>query len=168
VGKQSEKLLIEHLSSTHNRTSFRCTEPALENYLHKQARQDVKRQISQAFVATATDQPSDILGYYTLSALSIELTSLPNNIAKNLPRQAIPAALLGHLTVSEKVQGTGIGKMLLMDSIKRTLAISEEIGIYALVVDALNVQVEQYYMQYGFLPLKKRSLRLYLPLKTIR
>ncbi len=45
---------------------------------------------------------------------------------------------IGRLAVCRFAQGDGIGKILLADAIKHTLAVSDDIAIYALVVDAIN------------------------------
>ncbi len=163
-----EPLVIEAISSSHDRKNFSCGTPALDNYIRQQARQDIKRRISRVFVARRHDHPRTILGYYTLSSLSIDLGALPVEIARKLPRHPIPAALLGRLAVDENARGTGVGKMLLMDAITRTLTVISEIAIYAMVVDAIDAEAEGFYRQYGFLPLSQDSQRLFLPLKSIQ
>lgn len=160
-------LVIEPLSNIHNRIDFQCGNELLNNYIKKQARQDVKRRISRVFVAVEPEKTSNIIAYYTLSTLSIELNHLPESLTRKLPRHPIPAALLGRLAVSQKAQGVGVGKMLLVDAIKRTLAISDEIAIYAMVVDAINKDAQQFYQQFGFNQLSTKSRRLFLPLKSV-
>ncbi|NOX08313.1 MAG: GNAT family N-acetyltransferase [Gammaproteobacteria bacterium] len=142
--------VIEPLKTTHDRQGFTCGSEPLDTYLKKQSKQDVKRRISRVFIATTHDSPSTIVGYYTLSILSIELNELPKNIVRKLPKHPVPAALMGRLAVSEKAQGAGVGKMLLMDAIKRTLGVSNEIAIYAMVVDPISEQAKDFYQQYGF------------------
>ena len=56
--------------------------------------------------------------------------------------------------------------MLLSNAIKRTLAVSDDIAIYALVVDAINQEAESFYKRYGFSRLAHSSGRLFLPLKS--
>ena len=107
-----------------------------------------------------------MLGYYTLSTLSIDLSVLPDRIAKKLPRHPIPAALIGRLTVDIYTQGKGIGKMLLSNAIRRTLAVSDDIAIYAIVVDAINAEAESFYKLYEFSRLAHTGSRLFLPLKS--
>jgi hypothetical protein len=68
-----QKLIIRPLDSAHNRSGFKCGIEALDRYLTKQANQDVKRRISRVFVAIEPDTPKEVIGYYTLSTLSIEL-----------------------------------------------------------------------------------------------
>ena len=161
-----QSLVIEPLSSIHDRSSFQCGVDSLDDYLKKQARQDVKRRISRVFVAVEPESPATIEGYYTLSTLSIELNQLPEELARKLPKHPIPAALIGRLAVNQQAQGTGIGKMLLVDAIKRTLAVSGEIAIYAMVVDAIDEQAERFYQPFGFTHLCAESRRLFLPLKA--
>jgi predicted GNAT family N-acyltransferase len=161
-----QDLVIEPLSSTHDRAGFSCDVESLDNYLRKQAKQDIKRRISRIFVATTPEYPATIVGYYTLSTLSIELNQLPEALARKLPRHPVPAALIGRLAVAQHAQGQGVGKMLLMDAIKRTLGVSDEIAIYAIVVDAIDAHAKNFYQQYGFSSLSSKSRRLYLPLKS--
>jgi len=107
------------------------------------------------------------IGYYTLSTLSIELNQLSEKLARKLPKHPVPAAVIGRLAVSNAAQGQGVGKMLLTDAIKRTLAVSDQISIYAMVVDAINDNAKGFYEQFGFTRLSDDSPRLFLPLKSI-
>jgi GNAT superfamily N-acetyltransferase len=75
--------------------------------------------------------------------------------------------LLGRLAVNQAAQGHGVGKMLLIDAIKRTLAVSDEIAIYAMVVDAIDERAQHFYEQFGFSRLTSENQRLFLPLKSI-
>lgn len=163
----SQNLVIAPLNPTHDRTGFECGVDALDRYLKRQAKQDSKRRIARVFVATKPDNPSSVIGYYTLSTLSIELNQLPEKLVGKLPRHQVPAALIGRLAVSKAAQGQGIGKMLLADAIKRTLAVGDQIAIYAMVVDVIDDSVKGFYEQFGFTQLSDDSPRLFLPLKSI-
>ena len=100
--------------------------------------------------------------------LSIEVNQLPEKLARKLPKHPVPAALIGRLAVSNAAQGQGVGKMLLADAIKRTLAVSDQIAIYAMVGDVINDNAKGFYEQFGFTRLSDDSPRLFLPLKSIR
>jgi len=160
------ELVIEPLNRNPNRTAFICGIESLDRYLKLQANQDIKRRVSRLFVVRSRQDETRVLGYYTLSTLSIDLSLLPEKLAKKLPKHPIPAALIGRLAVDISAQGKGIGKMLLSSAIKRTLAVSDEIAIYAMVVDAINEQAESFYKQYGFAHLASKGNRLLLPLKS--
>lgn len=158
------KLSIQKLQPHHNKSSFKSGESSLDNYIQQHASQDVKRNLCKVYVATNGLDSSDILGYYSLSSLSIACKKLPPDIAKKLPRYPIPAVLLGRLAVSQTIQKNGIGELLLVDAIKRVKTI-DQIGIYAMIVDALNMNVVPFYLKYGFSYLQANSTQLFLPLK---
>lgn len=159
-------LVIEPLNRNHNRTVFNCGIESLDRYLKHQASQDIKRRIRRVFVVCSHQDKTKVLWYYMLSTLSIDLSALPEKLAKKLPKHPIPAALIGRLAVDVSAQGKGIGKILLSNAIKRTLAVSDDIAIYAMVVDAINKEVESFYLQYGFANLASDGKRLFLPLKS--
>ena len=75
----------------------------------------------------------------------------PENSHK-LPKHPIPCALIGRLAVSHTAQQYGVGKMLLADAIKRVLAISDQIVIYAMIVNAIDQDAIGFYEQFGFSP----------------
>lgn len=160
------ELVIEPLNRNHNRTAFNCGIEYLDRYLKHQANQDIKRRVSRVFVVRSRQDETRVLGYYTLSTLFIDLSVLSEKLAKKLPKHPIPAALIGRLAVDVSAQGKGIGKMLLSNAIKRTLAISDDIAIYAIVADAINEEAESFYMQYGFARLASEGKRLFQALKS--
>ncbi len=162
-----QDLVIAPLTKAHDRADFHCGVEPLDLYIQKQAGQDIRRRISRVFVATLRDGSKKVLGYYSLSSLAVDLSQLPNKFARKLPKHPIPAALIGRLAVNKAAQGNGVGKMLPADAIKRTLSVSENIAIYALVVDAINDNAKRFYEQFGFTRLSDDSLRLFLPLKSI-
>jgi hypothetical protein len=57
--------------------------------------------------------------------------------------------------------------MLLADAIKRTLAVSDEIAIYAIVVDAISSDARRFYERFGFNRLSDEINRLFLTLQSI-
>jgi hypothetical protein len=65
-------------------------------------------------------------------------------------------------------QGEGLGEELLVNALSRIVTVSEEIGIFAVRVDAIDERAKQFYLKYEFIPFVDNSLSLFLPLKTIR
>ena len=162
----STRLAIAALAKRHDRTGFSCGVGALDAYLRTRAGQDQRRRVARVFVCCEEGSEA-ALGYYTLSSLSIELSALPADKALRLPRHPVAAALIGRLAVSSDIQGQGIGRLLLADAVKRALAVSEEIAIYALVVDAKDERASGFYRAFGFMPLVGQRNRLFLPLGSI-
>jgi ribosomal protein S18 acetylase RimI-like enzyme len=157
--------IIEPLGRQHDRSAFSCGVADLDGYLKRRAGQDIRRRIARVFVCSE-DGSEVVLGFYTLSALSIDLSSMSEDQARKLPRHPVPAALIGRLAVDRSAQRRGLGRLLLADAIQRTLGASEQVAIHALVVDAKNETARKYYRGYGFLSLPDRPMRLFLPLSS--
>lgn len=120
------------------------------------------------YVLLAEDR---IAGYYTLSADNIDARDLPEGIVNqlNLPRYPyIGATLIGRLARDLSYKGRGVGELLLVDALHRSLSMSRNIASAAVVVDAKDENAHQFYVGFGFIPFpdsKKR--RLFLPMATI-
>lgn len=159
------RLVIEPLGPQHDRESFACGEPALDDYLRRRASQDARRRVARVFVAAGA-AAGEIAGYYTLSAASFEKDELPAGIAKRLPHYPVPAVVIGRLAVSRSFQGRGLGETLLLDAVRRVVRASASIAAYAVVVDAKNDAARAFYERYGFRPFPATPRRLFLPLAT--
>jgi ribosomal protein S18 acetylase RimI-like enzyme len=106
------------------------------------------------------------LGFFTLASCEVVATGLPAEYAKKYPSKA-PAAKLARLAVSINLQRQGLGRIMMVEAMRRTLAVSENIGIIGFFVDAKNQGACEYYEQYGFVALPDSSLTLFLPLATL-
>jgi len=160
--------LTETLNSNHRKKEFSCGKEILDNYLHKQANQDIKRKLSACFVLT--DKETDLLkGYYTLANNSLAQDLIPAEFQKKLPNsyKSIPTTLLGRLAIDNRFQKQGIGKLLLIDALRRSYKISKSIGSFAVVVDPIGKEAEQFYDKYGFIKLPD-SGKMFLPMNTIK
>ena len=154
------------LTKAHKRDNFSCGLEPLDRYLKTQASQDVKRSIAAPFVCTANDD--SVIGYYTLSSFSVELSTLPASQIKKLPKYPIvPATLLGRLAVHQNYHGQGLGEHLLMDALARSHKISAEIASYAVIVDAKNDVAITFYQTYGFISFPEYPNRLFLTMKQV-
>jgi hypothetical protein len=124
---------IEPIGAIHNRKEFACGVVVLDRYLRELATQDIRRRISNCFVAC--DDTNMVVAYYTFAATGIPLTDIPPDDAKRLPRYALlPAGLIGRLAVDQRFHGQRLGGALVIDAARRAAAADP--AIYALVVDA--------------------------------
>jgi GNAT superfamily N-acetyltransferase len=155
---------IELLAATHDRRSFSCGEPALDDYLQCLARQHAASKISRTYVAT---QGAAIFGYYSLAMSAIRKDQPPEPQQKRFPNYPVPVARLARLGVDQKQQGKGLGKLLLMDALYRCYRLSEEIGSVGVVVDAKHAQAQSFYRQFNFEEFPETPLTLWLPVAAI-
>ena len=152
----------------HNRAAFSCGEPSLDAYLQRQASQDIKRRAAAVHVMTQRGAPDQIIGYYTLSAASLQLTDLPEDAQEKFARYPdVAASLLGRLAVDERYKRQGLGAQLLKHALLRSLEQSKTLAIAAVIVDALNDNAKRFYEHYGFTTLPGQKSRLYIPMKTV-
>jgi len=160
-------LKIVPLHHSQIKRNFACGNSVLDNYIHTQARQDVKRKLSVCFVLTGPDKI--IKGYYTLSNAGISKDLIPTATSKKLPKAYthLPVTLLGRLAVDKSLKGKGLGSLLLIDALKRCFEVSvSEIGSMAVVVDPIDEGAVEFYHRYGFISLPD-SGKMMLPMKTI-
>lgn len=163
----NDRYAFEPLGPNHDRSTFSCGETALDRYLQAYATQDRKRKLATVVVLHDRVEGS-IVGFYTLSALQIEPTGLPESMAKRLPRRALPATLLGRLAVDRRYQRRGFGELLLLDALSRALRASDDVGSMAVVVDAKSDAARAFYERFGFRRFADDEHRLYIPMADLR
>jgi GNAT superfamily N-acetyltransferase len=159
-------VVFEPLGPRHDRASFESGEPALDDYLRRQATQDIRRDTARVFVALVPTQDL-LVGDYSLSAASFLREDLPQRLAKRLPRYPVPAAILGRLAVDRRWQRRGLGALMIADAIKRLVRASQALAIHALIVDAKNDAAKAFYQRMGFHPFPDMPDRFFLPLEPI-
>lgn len=160
----SVRFAIEKLDKRHDRSSFTCGNDRIDAYFRNTVSQDVRRRYATCYVAVelATDR---LAGFYTLSANSVPLTDVPDELAKKLPRYpSVPAVLIGWLARHREFAGLGLGELLVFDAI-RTVA-TTPIGAHAIFADAIDERAAAFYASLGFTPLIGQPNRLYLPVAT--
>ncbi len=157
----------EPIGRQHDRKTFDCSVPELNEYLIRYARQNHRSGGAKTFVAIDPQAPSRILGYYTLSPGSIEFARMPEAARKGLGRYEVPVFRLARLAVDRAVQGHGLGGQLLMAAGERCLAVAAEVGGVAIAIDAKDDRAAAWYEGFGALRLLDSPRQLVLPLATI-
>jgi predicted GNAT family N-acyltransferase len=160
------QLQIKPLEKNQNKVGFSCGHVLLDDYIKKQAKQDVSRNLSACFVLV--DHENTVKGYYTLSSNSIRKDEFSKELAKKLPPSYfdIPTILLGRLAIDQSIKGQRWGEIILMDALNRSLHISTSLGTMAIIVDPVDDIARKFYSKYGFIHLPG-SGKMFIPLKTI-
>ena len=149
------------LEPTHDLASFDCGEPSLNEWLKRRALANHLSGATRTF--EVVDDPSLVVGYYALAAGAISHESAAGAVRRNMP-DPIPVLPLGRLAVDQRAQGIHLGAALLRDAVRRAAAVSQNAGVRALVVHALNDRARDFYQHYGFLasPLHPMTMMLRL------
>lgn len=155
------------LEKTSNKKDFDCGIEELNEYIKKYARQSQDRGLATTFTIISQIDKK-VIGYYSLNLSKIKKEDLSLENQKGLPNCEIGVVLLGKLarTLSEK--GNGLGEKLIIDAMHRVYKISEEVGTYGFIVDAINEKAKIFYTKYGFIEFPHQPMRLMLNKETLK
>lgn len=148
----------------HQISEFDCGEASLNLWLKQRA---IKNQISGASRCFVVCENKKVIGYYTLSAGAISIDSAPKKMRRNMPNQ-LPILLLGRLAIDKKYQGQGIGNSLLRDAMLRAIHVSQDAGIFAILIHALSDNAKKWYLSRGFVESPLQPMTLMMTLETIK
>lgn len=155
------------LDKSFDRKPFDCGSPELNDFLKAKARPNQTANFKKTFLAIQSgDKAKRVIGFYSLSMGEVDLSSLPEELRKKLPKHPVPVARMGRLAVDNSTKGQGLGKLLLVDAMKRVQSASTYVGVYALLVDAKNDSAKAFYKKYGFIELADEPMTLFLPLAS--
>ena len=162
------KFRFEPLGARHDRAAFSCEHERLNNYLKQQAGQDIRKRVAAVYVLTPDGRT--VAGYYTLSQYTVDAGELPEEVIKELrlPKyDKLPAILLGRLARSKEFRGAGLGEILLMGALARSIEHSRNVASMAVVVDAKDEKAREFYRGFGFIDLPEHLNRLFIPMRTV-
>ncbi|MCQ8104434.1 GNAT family N-acetyltransferase [Methylomonas sp. SURF-2] len=154
----------EPVAATHQLTNFDCGEPSLNDWLKKRALKNHASGASRCFVVCADSQ---VVGYYCLSTGAISHELAPKGMRRNMPNP-LPILVLGRLAVDQRYHNQGLGQALLRDAMLRSVNVSGDAGVFALLVHALSEPAKQFYLSRGFVNSPLQPMTLLMTLETIR
>jgi predicted N-acetyltransferase YhbS len=152
----------EPINAAHVIEHFDCGEPSLNDWLKTRALSNEGR-ASRTFVTCDGDR---VTGFYCLSSGALATLDAPGKLKRTMPNP-IPVAILGRLAVDKHYQGSGLGQMLLLDSLIKVHHASQSAGIRALIVHAKTEEVRPFYLRFGFASVPSNPLLMSLPIETL-
>lgn len=152
---------IARLDPSHDRASFDCGNQILNRYLSTIATQDLSRGVAVPYVVTLPPVPR-IVGYFTLSAASVDIGELPVSIRKRLPAgPVIGVSLLGRLAADVNHQEEGLAALMVATAATMSL-VQSPLGCVAIVVGAIDGKAVAFYEHLGFIRIPEGPRRLFL------
>ena len=155
------KLSLVPISKTFQKAPFNCGYPVLNEYFRLYALKNDRLSIGKTFVAM--DKVEGVVGYMTLASAQVEARSLPEEMRAKLPRYPVPACRIAKLAIDTRFQGAGAGSWLLRQALEKALSVSAEVGLYAVIVDAIDEKAKGFYLKYGFKAFSEYPLMMFLP-----
>jgi len=155
-----EGFQLEPLQRRHPRKQFHCGESAVDDWLKTKALQHQQKHLSATKVLLDAD--GNIAGYYTLATGQVDFSDLPAELARKLPRRALPVAVLAWLGVSDAHQGQGLGARLLAQALRDCYEAGQTFAFIAVILDCINDAAKAFYQRWDFAELPGHPYRLFL------
>lgn len=155
------------IGKTHDRMSFDCGDTDLNQFLQRYARQNHEKGITKTYLALDNTDRTHIHGFYSVSPASLVFTQVPETLSKGLGKYDVPVFRLGRLAVDLPMQGQGLGAQLLLSAGRRCIQAAMQVGGVALLIDAKDEQVCDWYKRFDAVPLHDEPLSLLLSFKTL-
>lgn len=151
------------LTQDHQVHAFDCGEAVLDEWLKRRALANNISGASRTFVVA--DDHHEVMGYYALAAGAVTYQESNRAIRQNMP-DPIPVMVLARLAVDIRAQGMKLGAALLRDALQRCIQVSQNAGVRALLVHALNDKARQFYEHYGFKAAPTHPMTLMLSIRS--
>jgi predicted N-acetyltransferase YhbS len=138
--------LPEPLNNQHLVTDFDCGIDALDDWLKRRAFTNQTSSATRTFV-TCIDRK--VVGYYALASGGISSETALGKFRRNMPNP-IPVVILARLAIDRSCQGKGLGRSLVRDAGLRIDRAADTIGIRGIIVHAISIEAENFYVALGF------------------
>lgn len=158
------------LAKTHRVTGFDCGSPVQSEWLVRHALQAHQSGTSRVYVVTrASDEDQAVAGYYALAAGSVAPAAAPQRLTPGAGRYDQPVVILTRLGVDLSCQGSGLGRALVVDALRRVASASEVIGVRALLIHCENDAARDFYLRLAkFDASPTDPMHLFLLMKDLR
>ncbi len=156
----------EPITQKHDRKSFDCGDPSMNDFLRRYARQSDESGAAKTFLAIDSADGKAIVGFYSLAPGALAYADAPETVRRGLARSEVPGFRLARIATDLRWQGQGLGGQLLAAAARRCLLVAAEVGGVVLIIDAKNDPAAQWSTSYGAVPLPDKPLTLVMPLAT--
>lgn len=140
---------ITHIQSKNCVRNFRCGVREIDGWAKDKAWKFHDRGRAKVFVAKSNEVPTT-LGFYSLS-FSLENTS---KLSKSEDRDAwkddAPLLYIDYLAVKTPFQSQKLGQFMLVDALRRSNEVSQNVAYYGAALRPLNERTTELYKKFGF------------------
>lgn len=158
-------LSLQPLKRSHPRRQFDCGQSEVNDWLQTKAlqHQDKRLSVTKALL----DEHGAIAGFYTLATGQVDFGDLPAELARKLPRRALPVAILAWLGVSVAYQGQTLGSLLLAQALRDCHEAGQTLAFVAVILDCVDDRAKAFYQRWDFAELPGNPYRLFLSSQTL-
>ncbi|PWW01810.1 acetyltransferase (GNAT) family protein [Hoeflea marina] len=147
----------------------------MDNYLRLTAKKHEAHDVARIWVALLPGSDA-VIGLYAINAHRVETTQLEEALSRHAPAHgSIPAAYLSTFAVDRAFQGRGLGRILLIDALRRIEMASRSLAIKVVVLDILDdgdpeamERRRRFYQRMGFQSFAGQPERMFLTVANVR
>ena len=156
---------LQSLQRSHPRSAFDCGQNDVNDWLRTKAFQNQEKRLSATKVLL--DHEGGIAGFYTLATGQVDFGDLPSELARKLPRRALPVAILAWLGVTKAHQGQKLGDLLLAQALRDCHEAGQTFAFVSVILDCVDDRAKTFYKRWDFAELPGHPYRLFLSLQTL-
>lgn len=156
---------LEPLQRHHPRRSFDCGQKLVNDWLRTKAFQHQEKRLSAT--KALLDPQGTLAAFYTLATGQVDFGDLPPELVKQLPRRALPVAVLAWLGVSQRHQGQRLGDLLLASALRDCYEAGQTFAFVAVILDCVDDRAKSFYQRWDFAEVPGSPYRLFLSAKTL-
>src|SRR5262249_54771179 len=137
--------VCEVLTDGHDSSNFDSTQPTLDEWLRKSARDSDGRNLTRTYVWHRGD--GVVVAYYTVMPYFIERASLSKKQARGLPDR-ISGYLIARLALDRSLHHQHLGSQLVASALTRAAAGARDLGGRYVIVDAIDDRAVSFYVHH--------------------
>jgi hypothetical protein len=165
----AEPLITVPLGEQHKTAEFVCAKsPRVAGFFAKEALVLVPGRYCRIFILPSPNDPTEIWGYYTLSAGILLRDNMSRKDGGNALPYPAPVVRIGFMGRSDRAE-PGIGRGLISDAARRVYR-NPDIAAWGLVLESedgpQNKKLWEWYQKQGFKPCRQTENTMYGPLSA--
>ena len=172
--KDSEFNIEKWNPKHHQHHAFDCGVGRLNNFLKLTAKKQQKDDMARVYVIVE-DGDASILGYHAINVGVMDVTELPKKPRGTPSHNQIPVLFLGQVAVDKTAQGLGIGSLLMHHVFEKAVAIANEAGCHAILLDVVSdggdgefARRKSWYEDFGFQSFASKPARMFMTIEQAR
>lgn len=156
--------VLQRLTADHLLSEFACAEASLDEWLKRRALANQTSVANGTFAAA--DPERRIYGYYAMAADAVSHQTATSGVGRKRP-DPVPAMVQARLAVDGRAQDIQLGASLRRVAVQRAVSASQNAGVQALLVHALDERARQFYLYYGIQESPQHPMTLMPQLNTV-
>jgi len=142
-------IAISPLRDEFDLSRFCCGEQSLDSYITRRLKKAQSDNRVKVFCAHPRNSNS-VYGLYHLSIIPVDAKFLMEEESKIAVEKHFHGIYLGTLAVLRHYHGQKLGTFLLMDALRRSYYVSQNVAIFGVALKSINNSTTELYKKYGF------------------